>query len=129
MQETNILNSFFRGIWSYICWEYDIIKNSCYVFIYLGFTVSKLITFNIYSKNLGTSISPWVVSMEALKPFSVENYPQDPQPFPYLRHQDKYTFNVDLTVSIKPKSGENTVGSWIYNYYSICFSLQNLYVL
>ncbi|XP_023325158.1 fumarylacetoacetase [Eurytemora carolleeae] len=63
------------------------------------------------AKNLGTSISPWVVSMEALKPFSVENYPQDPQPFPYLRHQDKYTFNVDLTVSIKPKNGENTVVS------------------
>jgi len=67
--------------------------------------------------------------MEALKPFSVENYPQDPQPFPYLRHQDKYTFNVDLTVSIKPKNGENTVGWWICNSYSICFSVMFFYVL
>ena len=49
--------------------------------------------------------------MEALQPFSVENYAQDPKPFPYLQHQDKYTFDVDLTVSIKPQSGESTVGS------------------
>ena len=41
--------------------------------------------------------------MEALKPFRVDNYTQEPEPFPYLRHQDKYNFNVDLTVAIKPK--------------------------
>jgi hypothetical protein len=28
------------------------------------------------AKNLGTTISPWVVPIEALKPFIVENYPQ-----------------------------------------------------
>jgi fumarylacetoacetase len=41
--------------------------------------------------------------MEALKPFLVDNYKQEPEPFPYLRHQDRYNFDVDLTVAIKPK--------------------------
>merc|ERR1712142_689830 len=56
------------------------------------------------AKNLGTSISPWVVTMEALKPFAVPNYVQDPAPFPYLQHADPYTFDVNLEVSIKPAS-------------------------
>jgi len=54
------------------------------------------------AKNLGTSISPWVVTMEALKPFAVDNYKQDPEPFPYLRHSDPYTFDVALEVAIQP---------------------------
>jgi len=54
------------------------------------------------AKNLGTSISPWVVTMEALKPFAVDNYKQEPEPFPYLRHSDPYTFDVALEVAIQP---------------------------
>jgi len=59
-------------------------------------------------KNLGTSISPWIVTMEALSPYKVENYPQDPKPFPYLQHGDKYTFDIKLNVDIKPESGGQT---------------------
>lgn len=55
------------------------------------------------AKNLGTTISPWIVPMEALKPFAVDNYVQDPKPFPYLQHNDQYTFDVDLEVSILPE--------------------------
>jgi len=58
------------------------------------------------AKNLGTSISPWVVTMEALKPFAVPNYEQDPAPFPYLRHPDPFTFNIELDVEIHPKDGQ-----------------------
>eukprot|EP00090_Calanus_glacialis_P021383 TRINITY_DN329_c0_g1_i4.p1 TRINITY_DN329_c0_g1~~TRINITY_DN329_c0_g1_i4.p1 ORF type:complete len:439 (-),score=134.62 TRINITY_DN329_c0_g1_i4:729-1997(-) len=59
------------------------------------------------AKNMGTSISPWVVTMEALKPFAVPNYVQDPAPFPYLKHDDPYTFDVHLEVAIKP-AGSST---------------------
>merc|ERR1719295_1348105 len=58
------------------------------------------------AKNLGTSISPWVVTMEALKPFAVANYEQDPAPFPYLCHPDPFTFNIELDVEIHPKDGQ-----------------------
>merc|ERR1711970_603269 len=59
------------------------------------------------AKNLGTSISPWVVTMDALKPFVVPNYNQDPTPFPYLQHDDPYTFDINLEVAIKP-AGSST---------------------
>ena len=55
------------------------------------------------AKNFGTTISPWVVTMEALEPFKVPNYPQDPEPFPYLKHADDYNFDINLEVSIKRK--------------------------
>jgi len=58
------------------------------------------------AKNLGTSISPWVVTMEALKPFAVDNYEQDPKPFKYLEHSDKYTFDIKLNVSVQPDGGQ-----------------------
>lgn len=55
------------------------------------------------AKNFGTTLSPWVVPVAALEPFLVDNYPQDPTPFPYLRHQRQFNFDIDLEVSIKRK--------------------------
>lgn len=52
-------------------------------------------------KSFGTTISPWVVSMEALQPFLVQNPPQEPQPLPYLRHSDPYSIDINLEVAIK----------------------------
>ncbi|XP_024136922.1 fumarylacetoacetase isoform X2 [Oryzias melastigma] len=52
-------------------------------------------------KNFGTTISPWVVPMEALLPFAEPNPVQDPEPLPYLQHQDPYTFNIQLSVALK----------------------------
>ena len=48
--------------------------------------------------------------MEALKPFAVDNYLQDPAPFQYLQHNDKYTFDVKLSVPIQPEGGQPTTG-------------------
>lgn len=53
------------------------------------------------AKNLGTTIAPWVVPIAALEPFLIDNYPQDPSPFPYLKHQQKFNFDIKLEVSIK----------------------------
>ncbi|KAL3211243.1 hypothetical protein MRX96_036584 [Rhipicephalus microplus] len=55
------------------------------------------------AKNLGTTISPWVVTMEALEPFLCANVPQDPAPMPYLTHSDHYNYDINLQVDIKPK--------------------------
>ncbi|XP_026467014.1 fumarylacetoacetase isoform X2 [Ctenocephalides felis] len=57
------------------------------------------------AKNLGTTISPWVVTMDALEPFKVDNFPQDPQPFDYLKHSDNYNFDIKLNVDVKPQGG------------------------
>lgn len=61
------------------------------------------------AKNFGTTISPWIVTMEALQPFKVSNHPQeDPEPLPYLKHEDDYNFDINLEVAIKPCGSEKT---------------------
>ncbi|XP_060035556.1 fumarylacetoacetase isoform X2 [Erinaceus europaeus] len=52
-------------------------------------------------KSFATTISPWVVTMDALLPFTLPNPVQDPQPLPYLRHQQPFTFDISLCVSLK----------------------------
>jgi len=59
------------------------------------------------AKNFGTSISPWVVPMAALKPFVVPNMVQEPEVLPYLKHQDDYNFDINLEVAIKPEDASS----------------------
>lgn len=59
------------------------------------------------AKNFGTTLSPWVVPVAALEPFVVDNYPQDPTPFAYLRHQKPFNFDIGLEVSLKRNSFQN----------------------
>jgi len=54
------------------------------------------------AKNLGTSVSPWVVTMDALMPFVIDNMEKDVTPFPYLDHADKYNFDINLEVAVRP---------------------------
>jgi len=57
------------------------------------------------SKSFGTSISPWVVTMEALKPFLMPSpVPQEPAPLAYLNHKDPYSLDINLAVTIRPES-------------------------
>lgn len=53
------------------------------------------------AKNMGTTISPWVVTTFALEPFLVNNFVQDPEPFAYLKHEEKFNFDIKLEVDIK----------------------------
>eukprot|EP00386_Alphamonas_edax_P009940 GDKI01032472.1.p1 GENE.GDKI01032472.1~~GDKI01032472.1.p1 ORF type:complete len:472 (-),score=150.47 GDKI01032472.1:23-1333(-) len=58
-------------------------------------------------KNFGTTISPWVVPLEALEPFAVDGPSQDPKPLDYLLHKDgkkATTFDVALEVSLETKT-------------------------
>lgn len=52
-------------------------------------------------KSFATTISPWVVPMEALMPFVVPNPEQDPKPLPYLCHDQPYTFDIKLSVALR----------------------------
>lgn len=52
-------------------------------------------------KNFATSISPWVVTMEALSPFRVAAPPQDPPPLPYLREPTRTTYDIHLEVLLQ----------------------------
>ncbi len=54
------------------------------------------------SKNFATTISPWVVTLEALEPFQCDPPAQDPQPLPYLRAQTDATYDIRLEVRLQP---------------------------
>jgi fumarylacetoacetase len=58
------------------------------------------------AKNFCTSISPWVVTVEALEPFRKSLPPQDPEPLPYLRAKDDFTFDIRLEASLQSSSME-----------------------
>lgn len=53
------------------------------------------------SKSFATSISPWVVSLDALEPFRVENRTLDPAPLPYLQTSDHWAYDIELEVLIE----------------------------
>jgi fumarylacetoacetase len=55
------------------------------------------------SKGFATSISPWVVTLDALEPFRVEGPAQDPEPLPYLRHGGKASLDLHLEVGLQPE--------------------------
>jgi fumarylacetoacetase len=60
------------------------------------------------AKNFASSISPWIVTLDALEPFRVESPKQDPQPFPYLQQKGNNSFDINLEVAIAPEGQEPT---------------------
>lgn len=50
------------------------------------------------AKNFASSISPWVVSLDALKPFRTEGPKQEPKPLPYLQFKDHHNYDITLEV-------------------------------
>lgn len=60
-------------------------------------------------KNFGSSISPWVVTLDALEPFRTPSPAQDPEPLPYLRTSGARTFDIQLEVGLTPKGGSETI--------------------
>jgi len=56
------------------------------------------------SKNFATSISPWVVMLDALAPFQTEGPRQDPPPLPYLQTPHNPTWDVQLEVTLQSEA-------------------------
>jgi fumarylacetoacetase len=54
------------------------------------------------SKNFGSVISPWIVTLEALNPFRIPGPVQDPKVLPYLQYEGDKHFDVNLEVWIEP---------------------------
>ena len=63
------------------------------------------------SKNFATSISPWIITMDALEPFRTKGPKQDPAPLPYLQQKGKNNFDINLEVAIQPENKEATIVS------------------
>lgn len=63
------------------------------------------------AKNFASSISPWIVTMDALEPFKVAGPEQTPKVLPYLEYKGERNYDIWLQVAIKPENGEETVVS------------------
>jgi fumarylacetoacetase len=62
-------------------------------------------------KSFATSISPWIVPLDALDSYLVEPPPQDPEPLPYLRAGGGWALDLELEVALVPAGGDETVVS------------------
>ena len=60
-------------------------------------------------KNFCSSISPWVVTLEALAPFKSPSPQQDPEVLDYLKFSGDKNYNIDLQVYIQPQNGEENL--------------------
>lgn len=63
------------------------------------------------AKNFASTISPWIVTLDALAPFHHPGKKQDPEVLPYLRFQGNYHVDIELEVSIIPENASPTVVS------------------
>lgn len=70
------------------------------------------------SKTFATSISPWIVTMEALEPFRVEGPKQDPVPLAYLQDNKANSFDIHLEVAIQTDDAalENIISNTNFKY-------------
>ncbi len=61
------------------------------------------------AKNFASTISPWVVTLEALEPFRTTGYKQEPKVLPYLEYKGDKNININLDVLIQPEAGEENL--------------------
>lgn len=78
------------------------------------------------SKNFGSVVSPWLVTLEALEPFRTPGPVQQPAVIDYLRTEGMHNFDINLEVGIKPDGKEESIVSrsnYKYLYWNICQQL------
>jgi fumarylacetoacetase len=74
------------------------------------------------AKNFASTISPWVVTMDALEPFRAEGPQQVPHVLHYLSFEGKKNFDVVLEVQIQPENSTETVvcrSNFKYMYWNV----------
>ncbi|KAG4196992.1 hypothetical protein ERO13_A06G205600v2 [Gossypium hirsutum] len=59
-------------------------------------------------KSFGTTISPWIVTLDALQPFACDAPKQDPPPLPYLAEKISKNYDIALEVQIKPSGQKDS---------------------
>jgi len=79
------------------------------------------------AKNFATSISPWVVTMEALEPFRCAGPQQNPEPMEYLQSKGDLSYDIKLDVSIRTSQQKDEFiisrSNFKYLYWNICQQL------
>ncbi len=74
------------------------------------------------SKSFASSISPWIVTLDALEAFKVDSPKPEIEPLPYLKSTGKKSYDIALEVYIEPENAEATrvsVSNFKYMYWNM----------
>ncbi|KAH7182561.1 uncharacterized protein B0J16DRAFT_288711 [Fusarium flagelliforme] len=74
-----------------------------------GFEMSPLGPFN--GKSLGTSISPWIITLDALDPYRTRSPAQQTLSASYLQHPNLSTFSITMKVELLANKTATTLGT------------------
>ena len=78
------------------------------------------------AKNFASSISPWVVTLDALQPYAVDTPQQVPEVLSYLKFEGKKSYDIHLEVLIQPNNGEENrvcLSNFKYMYWNMAQQL------
>lgn len=79
------------------------------------------------AKNLATSISPWVVTLDALEPFRTAGPQQEPEPLPHLQSEGDWAYDIHLEVQLQSAQMDTPAtisrSNFRYLYWNICQQL------
>lgn len=78
------------------------------------------------AKNFGSSISPWVVTLEALAPFRTASPKQEPEVLDYLKFNGDKNYDINLEVYLQPEHGTSALiseSNYKFMYWNMCQQL------
>jgi fumarylacetoacetase len=65
-------------------------------------------------KSFATSVSAWIVPLQALEPHLVPARPQEPEPLPYLRAEGDWALDIDLAIELNGTAISRTNAKGLY---------------
>lgn len=77
-------------------------------------------------KSFASSVSPWVVTLEALEQFRVEGPVQEPEVLDYLKNARPWNFDIQLEVYLEPesqKASKISTSNFKYMYWNVAQQL------
>jgi fumarylacetoacetase len=75
------------------------------------------------AKNFSTSISPWVVTLDALAAFRRPLPAQDPPPLAYLKKSDDFTFDIELEAFLQSRTMSSPHRITLTNFQNLYWSI------
>ena len=80
------------------------------------------------AKNFASSVSPWIVTLDALEPFKVDGPEQEPEVLSYLKFEGKKSYDINLEVGIQPEGTEESIvprSNFKYMYWNMAQQLSH----
>ena len=77
-------------------------------------------------KSFASTVSPWVVTLDAIDPFRVKGPKQSPKVLPYLEYEGDKNYDLNLSVDILPEEGKGKTvcqSNFKFMYWNMCQQL------